>query len=160
MTVTDSRGSPNASMLRSPRFLLLAVVSFAALAFFFARPYHHIPSVTHPVLSDTAESDQPANGLLTGKPPAGSSDDARNATLGFEKVFVINLPERYDKLDAFSIAASLTGFTHEVMEGIKGSTVVNKTLPTLDNVPEDARARNNIVGCWRAHLNFAQKWVN
>ncbi|KAL9600029.1 MAG: hypothetical protein Q9179_003356 [Wetmoreana sp. 5 TL-2023] len=123
-------------MLRSPRFLLLAVVSFAALAFFFARPYHHIPSVTHPVLSDTAESDQPANGLLTGKPPAGSSDDARNATLGFEKVFVINLPERYDKLDAFSIAASLTGFTHEVMEGIKGSTVVNKTLPTLDNVPE------------------------
>ncbi|KAL8737016.1 MAG: hypothetical protein Q9181_002103 [Wetmoreana brouardii] len=154
MIATDSRGSWNASVLRSPRFLLLPIVLFAALALFFARPYAHIPSVAH-----TVKSDQPPNALLQGKPPAGSSDDARNATLGFEKVFVINLPERYDKLDAFSIAASLTGFTHEVIEGIRGSTVVNKTLPTLENLPEKEGARNNIVGCWRAHLNVAQKIV-
>ncbi|KAI4101041.1 MAG: hypothetical protein LQ339_005269 [Xanthoria mediterranea] len=79
--------------------------------------------------------------------------------LQFERVFVINLPERHDKLDAFSLASSLTGFSHEVIEGIKGVTVVNKTLPTLDNLPKKERSRNNIVGCWRAHLNFAQKIV-
>lgn len=54
----------------------------------------------------------------------------------FERVFVINLPERYDKLDAFSLAASLTGFTHDVIEGIKGSSIGNKTLPTLENLPK------------------------
>ncbi|KAL8858348.1 MAG: hypothetical protein Q9178_005029 [Gyalolechia marmorata] len=77
----------------------------------------------------------------------------------FERVFVINLPERYDKLDIFTLAASLTGFSHDVIEGIKGATVVNKTLPTLDNIPKKEKSRNNIVGCWRAHLNFAQKIV-
>ncbi|KAL8677707.1 MAG: hypothetical protein Q9186_005891 [Xanthomendoza sp. 1 TL-2023] len=79
--------------------------------------------------------------------------------LQFERVFVINLAERYDKLDAFSLAASLTGFTHDVMPGVKGDTVVNKTLPTLENLPVKERSRNNIVGCWRAHLNVAQKIV-
>lgn len=56
--------------------------------------------------------------------------------LQFERVFVINLPERYDKLDAFSLAASVTGFTYDVIEGIKGSTVVNKTLPALEGLPQ------------------------
>lgn len=58
------------------------------------------------------------------------------SSLQFERIFVINLPERYDKLDAFSLAASITGFTHDVIEGIKGSTVVNKTLPSLENLPK------------------------
>ncbi|KAI4169689.1 MAG: hypothetical protein LQ343_005511 [Gyalolechia ehrenbergii] len=58
---------------------------------------------------------------------------ARVATcLQFESVFVLNLPERHDKLDAFSVAASLTGFTHDVIQGIKGQDVVNKSLPSLE----------------------------
>ncbi|KAL8881638.1 MAG: hypothetical protein Q9198_001193 [Flavoplaca austrocitrina] len=54
----------------------------------------------------------------------------------FERVFVINLRERYDKLDAFTLAASLTGFSYDVIEGVKGTTIVNKTLPSLDNIPK------------------------
>ncbi|KAL8830410.1 MAG: hypothetical protein Q9170_005747 [Blastenia crenularia] len=146
-------------MLRTPRFLLLALILFGAFVFLFSRPTDSIQSLTHPASTDTAPSDALSAPLLKGKAPAGSSADVKNATLGFERVFVINLPERFDKLDAFSLAASVTGFTHDVIEGIKGSTVVNKTLPSLENLPKAERSRNNIVGCWRAHLNFAQRVV-
>ncbi|KAL8660066.1 MAG: hypothetical protein Q9202_006832 [Teloschistes flavicans] len=146
-------------MLRSPRILFLALLIFAALALFSTRPYKHIPSINHTPSTDSVTSDHPTVALPRGRAPAGSSSDAKNNTLGFERVFVINLPERYDKLDAFSLAASLTGFKHDVIEGIKGATVVNKTLPSLENLPKTERARNNIVGCWRAHLNFAQRVV-
>jgi len=46
-----------------------------------------------------------------------------------------------------------------VIEGVKGEYVQNKSLPALEGLPENPRARNNIVGCWRAHLNFAQTIV-
>ncbi|KAL8926577.1 MAG: hypothetical protein Q9208_002904 [Pyrenodesmia sp. 3 TL-2023] len=142
-------------MLRSPRFYVLAIIVFVAFAFLL--PQNPIQTIRHaedgapPVDSSVASS--------KGQAPLGSSAHVKNSTLGFERIFVINLPERYDKLDAFSLAASVTGFTHDVIEGIKGSTVVNKTLPALEGLPKKERARNNIVGCWRAHLNFAQKIV-
>ncbi|KAL9048146.1 MAG: hypothetical protein Q9206_006214 [Seirophora lacunosa] len=135
MALAETRGSSKAAMLRSPRFLLLAFVLFGAFAFFLIRP-HPIDSITQVTASNRDPSKPPAAALLRGKPPLGSSADATNSTLGFERVFVINLPERYDKLDAFSLAASLTGFTHDVIEGIKGSSIGNKTLPTLENLPK------------------------
>ncbi|KAL8684951.1 MAG: hypothetical protein Q9218_008058 [Villophora microphyllina] len=127
-------------MLRSPRILFLALLIFGALALFLTRPYNHIPSIKH-TSTDSAPAKQPSVALPRGRAPAGSSSDAKNETLGFERVFVINLPERYDKLDAFSLASSLTGFRHDVIEGIKGSTIVNKTLPSLENLP----TKNRIV---------------
>ena len=54
----------------------------------------------------------------------------------FERVFLISLQERDDKLDAFTFAASLTGFSYDLIEGIKGTTIVDKALPSLDNVPK------------------------
>ncbi|KAL8756854.1 MAG: hypothetical protein Q9184_004368 [Pyrenodesmia sp. 2 TL-2023] len=137
-------------MLRSPRFYILVIIIFVAFAFLL--PQNPIQTVRHaeggspPVDSSVAPS--------KGKAPLGSSADVKNSTLGvsnlfwvagciadlsrqqFERIFVINLPERYDKLDAFSLAASVTGFTHDVIEGIKGSTVVNKTLPALEGLPQ------------------------
>jgi hypothetical protein len=76
--------------------------------------------------------------------------------LQFQKIFVINLPERTDKLDAFSIVSSLTGFAVKVIEGVKGQDVQNKSLPALEGLPTAEAGRNNIVGCWRAHMNFAR----
>ncbi|KAL9601251.1 MAG: hypothetical protein Q9219_002656 [cf. Caloplaca sp. 3 TL-2023] len=162
-------------MLRSPRFIILAFILTGVLVLFFNRSHNPIQALTYAASSDNALTDVNSAPLAQGKPPLGSSADVKNSTLGFERIFVINLPERYDKLDAFSLAASVTGFTHDVIEGIKGQTVVNKTLPSLENLPKVAaqlasgglnltgiqkeRARNNIVGCWRAHLNFAQKIV-
>ena len=40
-----------------------------------------------------------------------------------------------------------------------GALILNKTLPTLNNVPVKQSARNNILGTWRAHLNVAQRVV-
>ncbi len=62
--------------------------------------------------------------LLTGVP------------LQFEKVFVLNLAERPDKLDAFALASTLTGFTAEIIQGVRGEEVVNKALPSLEGLPE------------------------
>ena len=77
-----------------------------------------------------------------------SLKDLRNSTLGvsavisslllrlltrvgnqFQKVFVVNLPGRSDKLDAISMLASLTGFSFDVMEGVQGADVPPKALP-------------------------------
>ena len=54
----------------------------------------------------------------------------------FQKVFVINLPERPDKLDQFAIISSLTGFKADIIEGVKGSEIMNKSLPALEGLPK------------------------
>ncbi|KAI4247808.1 MAG: hypothetical protein L6R42_009541 [Xanthoria sp. 1 TBL-2021] len=146
-------------MLRPCRVICVALSVFGFLAFSITRPAENIPPLTQPASSGVFTADDGSFILEKGLLPAGSSERVKNSTLGFERVFVINLPERFDKLDAFSLASSLTGFSHDVIEGIKGATVVNKTLPSLDNLPKKERSRNNIVGCWRAHLNFAQMIV-
>lgn len=68
---------------------------------------------------------------------------------------MLNLPERTDKLDTFSLTSSVTDFNFEVIAGVDGATVPNKSLPTTKGLyPEESR-RNKSVGSWRAHLNFA-----
>ena len=54
----------------------------------------------------------------------------------FQKAFVLNLAERPDKLDAFALASTLTGFNAEVIQGVRGEEVVNKALPSLEGIPE------------------------
>ena len=47
----------------------------------------------------------------------------------FEKVYVINLPTRGDKRDAITLAASLTGFEFDIIEGLDGKDIPDKALP-------------------------------
>lgn len=54
----------------------------------------------------------------------------------FGKVFVINLKDRTDKLDAFTLAASLTGFDVDVIEGVRGVDIALKAMPP-NKVPEN-----------------------
>jgi hypothetical protein len=68
----------------------------------------------------------------------------------FERVFVLNLPERDDKRDALSLAASLTNISVEYMEGIKGDTIVDKALPSGQ---ENRKIPETMLGSWRAHMN-------
>ncbi|KAH0842396.1 hypothetical protein FOPE_07331 [Fonsecaea pedrosoi] len=76
-------------------------------------------------------------------------EDAMNSTLGFAKVFVISMPERSDKRDAFSLQARLSNISFEVRDGVSGADVSVKALP------HDAGA----TGCWRAHLNVMQEML-
>lgn len=49
--------------------------------------------------------------------------------LQFEKVYVINLPKRTDKLDAIRLSASVTGFNFEVIKAVNGKDMSPKALP-------------------------------
>ena len=76
-----------------------------------------------------------------------------NSTLGFQAVSVISLPGRTDRQDSFALAASATGFTYNLTDGVDGSRVPAKALPyTMDVTAGE-------TGCWRAHLNTWQKMV-
>ena len=66
--------------------------------------------------------------------------------LQFQKVFVLNLAERPDKLDAFALASTLTGFTAEIIPGVRGEEVVNKALPSLEGLPEVYTYLPELVG--------------
>jgi hypothetical protein len=44
-------------------------------------------------------------------------------------VFVITLPERRDKRDAFAVQAALSGITYRQVDGVDGQKVPEKSLP-------------------------------
>ena len=50
-------------------------------------------------------------------------------------MFVINLKDRTDKLDSIQLAASLTGFNLDVIEGVRGTEISNKSMPP-NGVPD------------------------
>ena len=68
----------------------------------------------------------------------------------FEKIFVINLPERSDKRDAMTLTTSLMNMTVNYVDGVKGDAVVNKSLPHLQ---EGRGFPEPMLGSWRAHMN-------
>lgn len=72
----------------------------------------------------------------------------------FEKVFVVNLPERTDRHDAMTLATALTGIKVEWINGVMGSAVSNKVLPA-DSFDKTITRGNK--GSWRAHMNALQK---
>ncbi|KAH0344143.1 glycosyltransferase family 34 protein, partial [Aureobasidium melanogenum] len=84
-----------------------------------------------------------------------SEDIARiqNETLGFEKIFMVSLPERSDKRDAFSLQARLSNLSFEIVDGVVGSEVSVKALPYTMNL------KPGQIGCWRAEMNIIQEMV-
>lgn len=104
--------------------------------------------------SSSGTSQEDSSSVTSQKDSASVISHVRNETLGvcaiwpfhisswfydgwtyciqFEKVFVINLKERGDKLDAITLAASLTGIKLDVMEGARGEDVSNKSIPAHD----------------------------
>ncbi|KAK4168307.1 hypothetical protein QBC43DRAFT_296957 [Cladorrhinum sp. PSN259] len=98
----------------------------------------------------------PASALQYLKTLGGTYTEISNATLGFEQIFVINLPERTDRRDAFTLAAALTDVAVTWIDGVAGQHVLDKTLPSdsLDkNIPKGNK------GSWRAHMNALQRIV-
>ncbi|KAI4224990.1 MAG: hypothetical protein L6R36_004259 [Xanthoria steineri] len=89
--------------------------------------------------------------------PEASLKALQNQTLGFEKIYVINLPKRTDKLDAIRLSASVTGFNFEVIAGQNGANMSPKALP---GPFKDSPGHDAIVGCWRSHMQAAHNIVN
>lgn len=53
------------------------------------------------------------------KPTFKPASDIHNSTLGFQKIFVISSPERATQRDVMTVAASVTGLSFEIVEGVQ-----------------------------------------
>ncbi|KAK0337605.1 hypothetical protein LTR91_005065 [Friedmanniomyces endolithicus] len=91
--------------------------------------------------------------LKLGADGSGSLNNIQNATLGFQKIFAINLPLRTDHRDQMSLAAHFTGLQIDYVDGV--TEVDTRTLPPGG----DPNARLGVLGSWRAHLNIMRKIV-
>ncbi|KAI9781930.1 MAG: hypothetical protein M1816_002153 [Peltula sp. TS41687] len=89
-----------------------------------------------------------------GRPLQGSArqsliDHVFNDTLGFQKIFVINLPYRTDHRDSMTLAAALNALKLDWIDGVSGADVPDKILP-----PGGSRDMGDgSIGAWRAILN-------
>ncbi|KPI45848.1 uncharacterized protein AB675_351 [Cyphellophora attinorum] len=67
--------------------------------------------------------------------------DILNATLGYQEIQVVSMPERIDKRDAFAVMASVTGIDYNITDGVVGDTISAKALPhTMQQEPKTLAA--------------------
>lgn len=84
------------------------------------------------------------------RPHVGGTADVQNATLGFEKIYVINRAARTDRRDSLTLAGAFTGLDLTFIDGVDGANVEDRVLPA------DSREHNispGNKGSWRAHMN-------
>ncbi|KIX95985.1 uncharacterized protein Z520_08240 [Fonsecaea multimorphosa CBS 102226] len=86
------------------------------------------------------------------------SDDitsrVQNQTLGFQEIYMISLPDRSDKQDAFAMQAAFSDISYKQVDGVYGHDVPVKALP------HTMGQESNVIGCWRAHVNVYQRMVH
>ncbi|EGP85718.1 uncharacterized protein MYCGRDRAFT_74118 [Zymoseptoria tritici IPO323] len=69
----------------------------------------------------------------------------------------MGMPERHDKRDALTLAASLSDLEFEWEAGVDGSAIVEKAKPPI--MDKELTLSNKTLGCWRAHMNALQRVV-
>ncbi|KAI1765739.1 glycosyltransferase family 25 protein [Hypoxylon sp. FL1150] len=92
--------------------------------------------------------------------PGGFLNDAApdhvlNKTLGFSKIFVINLPSRTDRRDAMALAGAVSNLSFSWIDGVTGDQVPDEVIPKSDR-GHSTGAR----GSWRSHMNALQAIVD
>ncbi|KAL6706778.1 hypothetical protein ACN47E_005114 [Coniothyrium glycines] len=85
-----------------------------------------------------------------------SLNDILNSTLGFQKIFVLNLPDRTDRRDAMTLSAALTNIKLEYINGVTGESINQKAYPPPD---ENIKLLPGIRGSWRTHMKALQRIV-
>ncbi|OTA62748.1 glycosyltransferase family 25 protein [Hypoxylon sp. EC38] len=80
--------------------------------------------------------------------------DVFNKTLGFSKIFVINLPYRTDRRDAMALAGAVSNLTFTWIDGVSGDQVPDSVV-SLGQGGRSAGAK----GSWRSHMNALQAVV-
>ncbi|KAJ5651135.1 uncharacterized protein N7484_004858 [Penicillium longicatenatum] len=80
----------------------------------------------------------------------------QNETLGFEHIYAIGLPERTDKRDFLGLAASLSGFKVDWLDGVRPESLNQKAMPKGLDIET---TKPTIIACWRAHMNALRKVV-
>ncbi|KAL8703110.1 MAG: hypothetical protein Q9201_003701 [Fulgogasparrea decipioides] len=74
-----------------------------------------------------------------------------NATLGFEKILVINLPERTDRRDSITLTAAVSNIHLDFIQAVHGESIAPKARPNRWD-----SGRQNLtyaeLGNWRSHV--------
>ncbi|KAK4170981.1 family 25 putative glycosyltransferase [Triangularia setosa] len=126
-------------MFFSHRYLVFVVVFFVLVFLFFrSQSLHTDGALAHLRVSGQASPEVP------------------NATLGFQEIFVVNLPERTDRRDAMTLAVALTKLDVNWIDGIDGKNVPDRILP---GDSWDKKISKGNKGSWRAHMNALQHIV-
>ncbi|KAI0116563.1 glycosyltransferase family 25 protein [Hypoxylon sp. NC0597] len=81
-------------------------------------------------------------------------EDVFNKTLGFSKIFVINLPSRTDRRDAMALAGAASNLTFTWIDGVSGGQVPDRVV-SLGTEGRSSGAK----GSWRSHMNALQAVV-
>lgn len=120
-----------------------------------AQPTHPAePSLRADSASIPSEDEQPGVGARSthqDTPDEIFHRAINNETLGFHKIFVVNLPERTDKRDALSLVGALTDIKLTWTSAIRGTSVPDKALPLgVDR----AGWRDGGIGSWRSQINI------
>jgi hypothetical protein len=74
----------------------------------------------------------------------------------FQKLFVINMPERTDRRDAVSLAAAVSNMNVEFVMGVRGESIPEEALPPGGST-ESIKLPKGIKGSWRSHMNALQE---
>ncbi|KAI0521028.1 hypothetical protein F5B22DRAFT_597282 [Xylaria bambusicola] len=93
--------------------------------------------------------------------------EAMNGTLGFEKVFVINLPSRRDRRDSMALAGVVSNLNFTFIRALTGENAVLPAPLALGNAAEDRTATDfshsastGARGSWGSHLSALQSIVD
>ena len=81
-----------------------------------------------------------------------------NATLGFEKIFAINLPSRSDRRDILFLMSAYQGIKPDWQDAVKGDDLDERAWPPHWNVGGKGLKMAEL-GLWRSHVNVLQKIV-
>ncbi|KAF4638077.1 hypothetical protein G7Y89_g39 [Cudoniella acicularis] len=90
-----------------------------------------------------------ASNFLSSSKSRPTRTGTMNETLGFQEIFVVNLPERTDRRDGMILASALSGIKIEFIDAVKGQDILDKALPPggRGGMPEPN------IGSWRGHMN-------
>lgn len=77
----------------------------------------------------SASSEHPFDEHHTAQLSQQDINRVTNNTLGFSKIFVVGLPERTNKRDAFALISALNCIRVDFIDAVRGQDVPGKALP-------------------------------
>lgn len=89
---------------------------------------------------------------------SGGANDIFNATLGFQKIYVLSMRTRSDERDQIMLSAYISGLEIEFVDGVNGTLMSKGERP--DGWEKAFGVDGNLdasLGCWRGHMDIYQK---
>ena len=89
---------------------------------------------------------------------------ALNQTLGFQNIFVLNLPRRVDRRDMMTLMAMASDVRVDFFDALDGNQTAQLRLPKIDMIEHLRESQYTFtpgqLGCYRSNLNIMQHIVD